>query len=78
MTSTIQWLLLLLGQESRCQWVFDICEYLTSNFLFNQKKKKKKNQWSQLKPVWIQLIFAETENTVTKSFFNVWIVPWDL
>ena len=42
MTSTIQWLLLLLGQESRCQWVFDICEYLTSNFLFNQKKKKKK------------------------------------
>ena len=63
MISTIQWLLLLLDQESRCQLVFDIGENLTSNILFNQKKK---NQWSQLKPVWIQLIFAEIENTIAK------------
>ena len=63
MISTIQSLLLLLDQESRCQLVFDIGENLTSNLLFNQKKK---NQWSQLKPVWIQLIFAEIENTIAK------------
>ena len=42
MISTIQWLLLLLDQESRCQLVFDIGENLTSNLLFKQKKKKKK------------------------------------
>ena len=47
-------------------------------FHFSVFSNNEFNSNTPIGSVWIELIFAETENTVAKSFLNVRIVLWDL